>query len=184
MASYVALLRGINVGGNNIIRMADLKTYFEQANCSAVKTYIQSGNVIFDAPKGAKAKALVPMLEEALREATRVSIPVVVLSRKQMQTIVDGAPRGFGKKPEDFRYDVLFVKEPMTATKALPLVPCHPEIDAVTPGKGALYYARRIEGITKSRLSKLAALPLYAHVTIRNWNTTTKLLALMTAVAK
>ena len=51
---YIALLRGINVGGNNIIRMADLKQSFEELGFSEVTTYIQSGNVLFNSSEGDK----------------------------------------------------------------------------------------------------------------------------------
>lgn len=178
MARYVALLRGINVGGNNLIKMAALKASFEAMSFTDVVTFIQSGNVSFSSRTTSKA-ALVAKIEKALSKAFAYTSRVVVVSEKELARVVDEAPPGFGKQPKKYRYDVLFVKAPLSTRKALPLVPTNPEVDQISAGKHALYYRRLISRATQSRLSRVVQLPVYKSLTIRNWNTTTKLLALL-----
>src|SRR3954465_13559583 len=98
MKRYVALLRGINVGGNNLIKMTALKTCFEQQGLLEVVTYIQSGNVVFGATDGA-AHTLCARIERALAAAFRYEANVVLRTHKEMQQIVGRAPKGFGAAP-------------------------------------------------------------------------------------
>jgi uncharacterized protein (DUF1697 family) len=176
--TYAALLRGINVGGKNLIKMPALKAAFEEAGFDDVATYIQSGNVLFTAPR-IRAAELTRRIETMLAEAFDYVPTVVVRSRKQMRAIVDGAPRGFGGQPARYRYDVFFLKEPLSAKTALQSVPTRPGVDTANAGPGALYFSRLIAKASQSRLSKIVSSPIYPSVTIRNWNTTTKLLSLM-----
>jgi uncharacterized protein (DUF1697 family) len=172
---YVALLRGINVGGNNLIRMPALKACFEDGGFEDVVTYIQSGNVIFRS--SGSGSALVGRIEELLSSTFAYTARVVVRNRAQMRAIVDGAPTGFGSA--DHRSDVIFLKEPLTAKAALAQVPVNPDVDHVAAGRGVLYYSRLASLASRSRLSKVVSLPIYQQMTIRNWNTTTTLLRLM-----
>src|SRR5919106_5212141 len=178
MARYVALLRGINVGGKNLIKMPALKAAFEANGFEDVSTYIQSGNVLFDAPD-TPALQLTKRIEKMLAKAFDYVPTVVVRSRKQMRAIVDRRPKGFGSQPAKYRYDVLFLKEPLTAKEAMKHVPTNPTVDTAHAGTGALYVSRLTARATASRLNKIVGSPIYASMTIRNWNTTTKLLALM-----
>ena len=91
---YVALLRGINVGGRNVIRMADLRSAFEAEGFRDVVTYIQSGNVIFRGT-GSTPGALTIQIEEMLASAFGYQARVVLRSRRQMEAVVAGAPAGF-----------------------------------------------------------------------------------------
>ena len=178
MTTYVALLRGINVGGKNLIRMPALKACFEDNGFDDVATYIQSGNVLFASSETRNA-ALTGRIEAMLSESFDYLPTVVVRSRKQMRAIVDGAPKGFGSRPDEYRYDAIFLKEPLTAKKAIGEVPTNPAVDTAHAGTGVLYFSRLIAKATASRLGKIVASPIYPSVTIRNWNTTTKLLSLM-----
>jgi uncharacterized protein (DUF1697 family) len=175
---YLALLRGINVGGSNIIKMADLKACFQNMGCTDVTTYIQSGNVIFRSEEQDTAR-LVRTIERELSTRFAYSSRVVVLTREQLAYIVEHAPDGFGAEPDIYRYDVIFLKEPLTAAEALGSVNPKPGVDTAHEGQGALYFSRLISKATQSRLSRIIGLPIYQNMTIRNWNTTTKLLALM-----
>jgi len=178
MTIYVALLRGINVGGNNLIKMPALKAAFEADGFEDVATYIQSGNVLFST-SGSGNAALTDRIEAMLAEAFDYVPTVVVRSQKQMRAIVDSAPKGFGGQPAKYRYDVIFLKEPLTAAKAIKEVPGNPAVDTADAGKGVLYFSRLTAKATASRLNKIVSSPIYPSVTIRNWNTTTKLLSLM-----
>ena len=172
------MLRGINVGGGNIIKMADLKGCFEEMGFAAVATYIQSGNVVFRSEEKDAAR-LVNRIERALSVRFAYASRVVLRTHRQRAHVVEHAPRGFGKAPDRYRYDVIFVKEPLTETEAMKSVSTKPGVDIAHKGKGALYFSRLTRKAAQSRLTRIVGLPVYQHLTIRNWNTTTKLLALM-----
>ena len=178
MPTYAALLRGINVGGKNRIKMPALKAAFEEVGFDDVATYIQSGNVLFTA-SGIRAAELARRVETMLAETFDYEPTVVVRSQRQMRAIVDGAPKGFGGQPARYRYDVIFLKEPLTAKAALKSVPMRQDVDEVHAGRGVLYFSRLIARAAQSHLSKVVSLPIYQSMTIRNWNTTTTLLRML-----
>lgn len=178
MAEHVALLRGINVGGKNIIAMSDLRACFERHGFGEVATYIQSGNVIFDSA-GMGRPELARVVEEMLASELDYRGTVVIRSRRQLRNVVTKAPPGFGAEPKKHRYDVIFLEEPLTARSAMGSVVTREGVDEAHPGPGVLYFSRLIAQASRSKLTKLVSLPIYQRMTIRNWNTTTKLLALM-----
>ena len=178
MNQYVALLRGINVGGKNIIKMTALKTCFEELGFKDVGTYIQSGNVLFSAAGSDQAR-LTKRIEEALSKTFNYQSRVVVRSHKQMREIVAKAPKGFGSDQATYRYDVIFLKDPLTAAKAMESVTIKEGVDQAFKGNGVLYFSRLISKVSQSHLTRIIAMPVYQSMTIRNWNTTTKLLNLM-----
>lgn len=180
MTEFVALLRGINVGGNNLIKMNELKRCFEKQGFENVRTFIASGNVLFE-HGGAAAPKLARGIEAALERAFDYRASIVLRSSKQMRDIVADAPEDFGKETAKYRYDVLFLKEPLTARVALKSVRTKEGVDEVFAGKGVLYFSRLVAKAAQSQLSKLVMLPIYKSMTIRNWNTTTKLVALLDA---
>lgn len=178
---YLALLRGINVGGNNMIKMADLKACLETAGYQNVATYIQSGNVLFEAPKTDSA-TLERALEKTLTETFgHYQAWVLVVSLDELQAIVDSAPQGFGGDLATYRYDVLFIRDPLTAAEVLDFV--HPKegVDTLDAGPGVAYNSRLIARASSSRITRIVGTPIYKNMTLRNWNTTTKLLGLMQA---
>jgi len=184
---FVALLRGINVGGNNLIKMAALKATFEGMGFGDVATYIQSGNVVFTAAGrgGAAAAAkLAPTIEAALAAKFSYAATVVLRSEKDMRAVVARAPQGFGAEPAKYRYDVIYLKAPLTAAAAIEEIPVKPGVDRATAGSGVLYFSRLISQASSSRLGKIVTLPLYASITIRNWNTTIALLRLLDGGAR
>ena len=115
---YLVLLRGINVGGNNIIKMADLKACFENMGFGDVVTYIQSGNVLFKTPEKDKAK-LTTKIEDVLSERFSYKSRLVVVTHKELQRAVEEAPKGFGDDLNKYRCDVIFLKEPLTVKEAM-----------------------------------------------------------------
>lgn len=175
---YVALLRGINVGGNNLIKMADLKACFETMGFEDVSTYIQSGNVIFSSSIKSKAK-LEKQIEKTLSDTFGYEALVVVVSADQMNSVVNDAPAGYGTNQEEFRYDVLFLKEPLKSEEAIQSLKFREGVDYAATGDGVLYFRRVLAKATQSYLSKLVSMPIYQQMTIRNWNTTYKINKLM-----
>lgn len=175
---YLALLRGINVGGKNIIKMADLKACFEKMEFADVVTFIQSGNVLFKSNEKDKIN-LTHQIESTLSKRFNYHSRIVVISKNQLKKVVETAPKGFGKEPEKYRYDVIFLKKPLTSNEAMNSVTTKEGVDKVHLGKGVLYFSRLISKASQSRLSKIITLPVYQNMTIRNWNTTSRLLELI-----
>ena len=132
MASqYLALLRGINVGGNNLVKMADLREAFESMELEDVTTYIASGNVLFGAPRQ-KRDELAARLESGLTRRFDTELKVVLLTEAQLMRVVKGAPRGFGG--DAYRCDVVFVRKPLTVKKAFGTLEM--ERGSTEPGRG------------------------------------------------
>ncbi|MGZ5289731.1 MAG: DUF1697 domain-containing protein [Actinomycetota bacterium] len=178
MARYVALLRGINVGGKNPIKMTDLKACFEADGFEDVATYIQSGNVVFTSGRSA-GETLTGRIERMLARSFAYEASVVVRSGAQMRAVVDAAPDGFGADRATHRSDVIFLKPPLTARAAMRDVPTRDGVDRAWEGSGVLYFERLVARATQSRLSKIVSMPIYRSMTIRNWRTTTELLRLL-----
>src|SRR6266498_526588 len=140
MKRYVALLRGINVGGNNLIKMTALKVCFEKQGLEEVVTYIQSGNVVFGSTDGG-ADNLCARIERALAADFHYEANVVLRTQKEMQQTVARAPKGFGTEPDKYRYDVIFLKAPLEAPAALKSVATAPGVDEAYAGPGVLYFS-------------------------------------------
>lgn len=174
MNRYIALLRGINVGGNNIIKMADLKLCFENMGFTNVVTYIQSGNVLFDSNENDYQK-LTLEIENALSERFNYNSKIVLLAQTDLNRIVNAAPNGFGVNPDEYRYDVIFLKPPVTSEEALSKIKTKEGVDFVTAGDGVLYFSRLSSKSSQSQMTKMIGTAIYKEMTIRNWNTTTKL---------
>lgn len=173
---YLALLRGINVGGKNLIRMAVLRTVFEEMGFADVATYIQTGNVLVRAPRQ-KREELAARIEAELSRRLGTELKVVLLTEAQMRGVIDGAPPGFGS--DSHRCDVIFLRKPLTVQRAFGLLEIREGIDSAWAGSGVLYFSRLASKASGSRLSRIVALPEYQDMTIRNFRTTTKLLELM-----
>lgn len=174
---YVGLLRGINVGGQNKLAMADLRDAFEASGYEAVTTYIQSGNVLFssDAPRGSLEHDIEAMLEHRFG----VSLVVVVRSDRQLRAIVKRAPVGFGARSDLYHSDVIFLRSPLTTSGAMGVVKLREGVDRVWGGTGVLYFERLSARRAQSQMSRIVGTPEYRLMTIRSWTTTTRLLGLL-----
>jgi len=178
---HVVLLRGINVGGHNVIRMADLRACFEAMGFADVETLIQSGNVVLSSTRRTKT-GLIRAIERGLGKAFGYEARVVVVSAGELGRIVAQAPAGFGRHRDRYRYDVLFVKAPATPAKVLAHITTRAGVDSVSAGDHALYFRRLIARAVQSHLARFAGHPAYRSVTIRNWSTTMKLHEMASAV--
>jgi len=175
--TYVALLRGINVGGNNIIKMSALKSCLEREGFTDVTTFIASGNVVFECDTRDAAK-LTRRIETVLSKTFGYDSRVVVLSAAQLAKIVARAPRDWSKR-SDLRCNVLFLRSPVTAEEAIAFIDAGPGIDRVESGPGVLYASTLLRSLKKSRLGKIIGTKVYKDITIRTYNTSRKILALM-----
>ena len=168
MPRQIALLRGVNVGGNKKVPMARLRELMEELGYKDVQTYVQSGNVVFSGPTRSEKH-----LESALEKAFRFSVPVVLRTRDQLAKVVRANP--FRKVATDpAKYIVVFCAE--KAKVALKAADFAPEQFTV---RGSEVYLWLPAGMAGSELAKLlAAKPIGTKSTARNWRTVEKLLAL------
>ena len=181
MSRYVALLRGINVGGKNSVPMVRLRAVLEELEFTHVATYIASGNVILDS--GLSADETGALIEEMLPREFALHdgrVRVLVLSQGQLQAIVDNRPEGFGSRPDRYHSDAIFLIG-IGVAEAMAVFDPRQGVDTVWPGEGVIYTQRLSAERTKSRLSKMMATPAYKSMTIRNWNTTTTVLEMLRA---
>ena len=174
---YLVLLRGINVGGKNIIKMNELKKIFEELKFTDVKTYIQSGNVIFNGYENDKLK-LAKKIEKSLFKKLNNRINIAILTVSEIDNVVNKKPKKFGDDKEN-KYDVIYLIEPLKTKDAIKEIKTKEGVDKMYEGDNVLYISRSINDLSKSYFSKIIKTPIYENITIRNWNTTKKLYKLM-----
>ncbi len=175
---YVALLRGINVGGKTLIKMADLRACVEQLGFDDVSTYIASGNVLF-ATDG-DANRLADTIEHAIEERFELPVKVVVLDRTAYGRVVKAIPKAW-IGDDAVRANVAFVRPGTDAKKVVGELDPDPAIEEVKAVKGAILWATRRDALNRSTLRKLIAGAAYKELTVRNLNTTLKLQELLQA---
>ncbi|MGA3024614.1 MAG: DUF1697 domain-containing protein [Bryobacteraceae bacterium] len=176
-ATFVALLRGINMGGKNKLPMKDLAAMFAEAGCAGVRTYIQSGNVVFEAAQGAAAR-LPGVIEKRIAQQFGYRIPVILRTAKELGDVVAGNPfLKTGAAPETLHVMFLADRPGSGAIEALDPHRSPPDEFIV---QGREVYLRLPLGVARSKLTnnyfdaKLATVS-----TGRNWRTVTTLLELM-----
>ncbi len=176
--SYVALLRGINVGGNNKLPMKDLAALFEKAGCSDVVTYIQSGNVVFHAEPGL-AKGIAALLQKAILKAHKIDVPVIVRSAAELRKIAAKHPH-MAPGAELKALHVAFLAQRPTRRPRWPAWIRRGSPQDVFSVKGSEVYIRySLAGLAKSKLNNQYLDSRLGTVsTMRNWNTVLKLLEL------
>ena len=178
MHTYLVLLRGVNVGGKNKVPMAALRSCLEQLGFSNVTTYIASGNIFVCSDKSARTVA--KTIEKALSKEFTLDSTIVrahVLTKRQLQTVIEKKPKGFGDTPAMYHSDVIFLMD-IAVDEALKVFRPRKGVDNIWPGEGVIYSQRLSAERTKSRLSAIIGTPVYASMTIRSWNSATKLLEL------
>ena len=176
---YVALLRGINVGGKNKVDMKQLKPAFEEAGMTSVRTYINSGNVIFSSSIRNRAR-LAETLEDAIARTFGFRIEVLVRDLKSMRAVVKALPRTW-VNDATMKCDVMFLWDDVARASVVKELSIKPEIEEVKYVAGALLWRVDRNAVTRSGQMKVARSPLYKRMTIRNCNTARKLLELMEA---
>lgn len=174
---YLALLRGINVGGKNKVEMSRLKTTFEAVGLAEVRTYINSGNVIFADDRRQPAK-LTSLVEEAI--ATEFGFPVRVVLRDidAVKSVAEAIPTSW-KDDSNMRCYVMFLWEEVDEPAVLDRVSVKDNIDDVKYVPGAIIWRVDRAVLTRSGMMRVSGSDLYQSMTIRNCNTVRKLAELM-----
>jgi len=177
---FVALLRGVNVGGNNMISMSALKKSFETIGFTHVTTYINSGNIIFNA-KNDDARKLERQIERMLAKDYQLNSKVVVRSLSEMEKLVQSLPRNWDGD-SNWRYNVIFLRHTIDSEEILADLPANSEIEEVVYRPGTLLWSAHVDQISRSRMVKLSSRKIFQDMTVRNLNTTKKLYELMKKV--
>jgi len=172
--NQIALLRAINVGGKNKLPMRDLVPIFEEAGCGNVRTFIQSGNVIFTA--GASlSKRLAAIIASSIEARFGYRVPVILRTEQQLRDVVSNNPF---PRAEDILH-VMFLADRPNAARIAALDPNRSPPDTFLV-RGQEIYLQLPRGAGNSKLtntwfdSKLATVS-----TVRNWRTVNKLLEMM-----
>jgi uncharacterized protein (DUF1697 family) len=174
---YVALLRGINVGGKTLITMKDLKACIEELGFGDVSTYIASGNVLFES--GARdAPKLETRIERAIEKRFQLPVKVVVLDRAAYARIVRAIPKAW-VGDASVRANVAFVRRGTDAKQVVRDLQPDPAVEEVRAVDGAILWATKRDALNRSVMRKLISGAAYKELTVRNLTTTLKLQELL-----
>lgn len=173
---YVALLRGINVGGNSKIEMPRLKSLFENLGCKNVSTYINSGNVIFRDDRS--PDELEAVIEAGIEKEFGLKVRVVLRDAENIGKLCQEVPADWANDKEQ-KTDVLFLWDEIDDGDILNKIRINPQIENVLYVDGALVWNIGRENVTRGGGIKLIKSEFYKHMTARNINTVRKLNELM-----
>jgi uncharacterized protein (DUF1697 family) len=177
MPTYIAILRGINVAGKAKIKMSELKLLFEDVRCEKVKTYIQSGNVIFDHSE-ASTHVLETTLSERIVTTFGHQVPVIILTPEKLQRVVSNNPFRTNPAIDDAYLYVTFLSRKPAPFDADVLLSNKKEWEEIAWTDEAVYfYSPNGYGTTKLDNNFLEK-KLKVAATTRNWRTTLELLRL------
>ena len=175
MKTHLALLRGINVSGHNMIKMEALKTLLEKAGFQNVQTYIQSGNVFVDSDEAHGASVGFKIKQEIFKELG-FEVPVVVINKEDLEACFKNNPYLKEKECDSKKLYVAFISKELSngALNDLKISQFKPDEAAIDASRIYIKYA---VGAGKTRLDqKYIEKKLNVVATIRNWNTVTTLL--------
>lgn len=173
---FIALLRGINVGGNNKVSMPELRSCFEEAGFKNVVTYINSGNVIFET-RQKNIQKLVEVCEAAIEKQFGFRVVCCVVSATELKDALNHAPVWWGNG--EAKHNAIFVIAPKKAEEIVAEIgEAKPEYEKVAVYHPVIFWSAPIETFGRTRYSKIVGTKTYQSVTIRNANTTKKLVEL------
>jgi uncharacterized protein (DUF1697 family) len=175
---WIALLRGINVGGKNKVPMADLRRLVEEAGATSVATYIQSGNIVFTHPSSDRV-ALRAQLEAVVQSESGVSSVIVLRSFVELAKVARAKP--FGADNTNTHVSFLERKPSVAAVRSVAGLAIAPDEIKVVGSDAFLYYPNGVSGsrLTGPLLERRLGVP----GTARNWRTVTQLAAMASAAA-
>jgi uncharacterized protein (DUF1697 family) len=170
---YVALLRGVNVGGKSRVEMPRFKRVLEELGLDAVSTYINSGNAVFEtrrtSPQGLSAR-----IEAALEEEFGRPVRVLVLSAKELARIADAIPNGWGEGGN--LCNVWFLWPEVDRATVLDELPDpNASVEELHYVRGAVFHRRDAANASRARAGRITGTELYKSVTVRNASTVRKL---------
>ncbi len=174
MSIYIALLRGINVGGNKRVKMDKLRSSFENMGLEAVKTYIQSGNVVFKTKKTSPA-GLAAKIEKRIVADFGFSVSVIVRGSDDIEAVIENNPLLGGRGIDSTKLHVMFLSAPPSAEAVQQLTTLTLEPDRCHCGETEIYFYFP-NGVSQSVLFKSPVDRILAvTTTTRNWKTVNNL---------
>ena len=165
---YIALLRGINVGGNRKVEMKRLRDLFEFLGYTEVKTYINSGNITFMSDK--KLEALQNEIPKKLEEEFGFAIQTLVKTKQDIQKITQSVPKERTNDTEH-KTDIAYLFPEIDYEELIDELPIKQEFVDIKYVKGALIWHLKKKDYNKSHLNKIIGLKVYKLMTVRNINT-------------
>lgn len=175
--TYVALLRGINVGGKNKVDMRLLKETFERAGMRDVCTYINSGNVIFR-HESRGTRALAEQLERAIEADFGFHVKVLLRDSESMALLAESLPDDW-VNGDEAKCDVMFLWDDIDTPDFVASLTVKPDIDEVRYVPGAVLWRIERAHVTRSGMFKLVGTEAYRHMTVRNCNTARRLVQMV-----
>jgi uncharacterized protein (DUF1697 family) len=142
MQTYIAFLRGINVGGNRLIKMQELVRIFNAVGCKNVRTYQQAGNVIFDS-RTASRKSLTKKIEAALEAGLGYRVPIIVRSVAELRQTINRAPFKNLEKSKDVMLLAVFLAEDPNPKPALPFTSTTQNVEVFDVAAGVAFCVAR-----------------------------------------
>lgn len=173
MTQYVALLRGINLGKHNKIKMADLKALFELNELKNVQTYIQSGNVLFESHKS--PEKLIDLIESAILTEFGYTVPVIIRTAAEVRSILERCPYSAEQLGEEESIHIILLGD-IPAKESIEKLKLVDSMDEWSIVGKEVYLLLRQSFHTSKLPNQLKKLDVA--MTLRNWNTMSKLSSL------
>lgn len=173
---YVALLRGINVGGKHKVEMKKLKSLCESLGFVYVSTYINSGNLLFNSSEN--VDEVKKKLQKVLVKEFDFEIPLLVKTEKQIEKIATAIPEDW-QNDTDYKVDVVYLFEDVDSKGIIDKLPFKREFVDMRYVEGAVFWKVKRSEYNKSQLNKIITSKLYKSMTVRNVNTARKLAELL-----
>ena len=175
MTKYIALLRGINVGGKNKISMEELKAVFEREGFLNVVTYINSGNILFDSDLDESSVKAV--CEELITTNFDLDIPIGIITNEEIAEAITNAPEWWNRDP-DAKHNAIFVISPATAKEICEQIGIiKPEYEKMDYYGKVIFWSAPVKTFSRTRLSKAVHdTKINRKITVRNANTTIRLM--------
>lgn len=179
MKRYVALLRGINVSGKNKVPMAELKKGFETLALEEVKTYLNSGNVIFSSDADDTEK-LTERIEKMIRNQFGLDIPVLVLQREALEDILYHAPDWWGSDDKEIYDNLIFIMPPAEFSDVYKEIgEPKKELERIQDYKEVIFWSFSRKDYQKTNWwPKTASAKISTKLTIRTANTVRKIVSM------
>lgn len=173
---YIALLRGVNISGKNKITMSILKEELEKIGLEEVKTYLNSGNIVFtsDLEKGILSKKI----NKVIKQTFFIDIPVFIMKDSELKDLLDHSPSWWGSDDKSIYDNIIFIIPPYTVYDAYKILKePKKELEQIEEYKNNIYWSYKLKYYQKTNWwSKTAAKELHDVLTIRTANTVKKLL--------
>ncbi len=175
MTLYIALLRGINVGGHKVIKMADLKRVFESIGLKQVKTYIQSGNIVFESEEG--INFLKDRIQSEIKKEFDFDVPVMLRTHDEFINIIKQCPYEVHSLLEGESVHIAFLANVLSEEESSQLLTFKSELEDCYIDEKVVYLFFK-NSIRNSKLMNQFQ-KLHTPATVRNWRTVNKLKAIV-----